>query len=166
MSFRQWFKSVWDYGPFPWQVALAKKWPDAIAVPTGAGKTAAIDAWLYRHQHGDAPRRLWYVVDRRVLVDGAYERAKQLVEQTDADVDVIRLRGGVFDDSVMPRPDRPAIICSTVDQFGSRLLFRGYGVGRSSLPLHAALAGTDSLVGALPLGGQAPLRLHFAPVTP
>lgn len=144
MDFATWFTGIHGYAPFPWQCSVAEKWPDAIAIPTGAGKTAVIDAWLYRRITGrDAPIRLWYVVDRRVLVDEAFERAKRMVCETGAKVKVIRLRGGVFDRQDMPRPDEAAIFCSTVDQFGSRLFFRGYGVGRSSLPLHAALAGVD-----------------------
>lgn len=144
MNFSTWFAGVHGYAPFPWQSSVAETWPDAIVVPTGAGKTAVIDAWLYRRISGaETPRRLWYVVDRRVLVDEAFERAKRLVRTVGADVEVVRLRGGVFDRQDMPRPDQAAIFCSTVDQFGSRLFFRGYGVGRSSLPLHAALAGVD-----------------------
>ena len=147
MTFNDWHKSIYGYAPFPWQSRLAEDWATAIAVPPGSGKTTVLDAWLYRRIHGaDVPRRLWYVVDRRVLVDGAFRRAQKLVETTNQDVQVVRLRGGTFDRSDMPRPDQPAIICSTVDQFGSRLLGQGYGVGKSSRPLHAALAGTDAVL--------------------
>lgn len=148
MQFDDWFAELWGYTPFPWQSELAEcaEWPTSIAAPTGSGKTAAIDVWLWRRIQGRAPRRLWYVVDRRALVDGAWERARELVSRAGADCDVVRLRGGVFEERPLLDPSRDAIICSTVDQFGSRLLFRGYGLGRTGRVMHAALAGSDSLL--------------------
>jgi CRISPR-associated endonuclease/helicase Cas3 len=62
-------------------------------------------------------------------------------------VDVTRMRGGV--DWLwlwIERPDRHAITTGTVDQVGSRLLFRGYGVGDRLRPIDAAMIGTDSLI--------------------
>ncbi len=111
------------------------------------------------------------MVDRRVIVDEAFRRAETIGKKLAAagpgilqDVAVAlrslaldplsasplecyRLRGGVrMEDEWARDPLQPAVITSTVDQFGSRLLFRGYGVSRSMRPIHAALAGNDSLV--------------------
>ena len=62
-------------------------------------------------------------------------------------LDVTRMRGGVnWSWLWLERPDRHAIVTGTVDQIGSRLLFRGYGVGQRLWPVDAALAGTDSLI--------------------
>lgn len=77
--------------PFPWQARLAAQvvesgWPDAIGVPTGMGKTSCIDIavwWLARQaatapSQRSAPTRIWYVVNRRLLVDAAFEHGKVL----------------------------------------------------------------------------------------
>lgn len=119
------------------------------------------------------PRRIAMVVDRRVIVDQAYLEARALLDslkgQRDPgsvlgavanslrslwggpeDADPVRadmLRGGIVrDESWARRPDRPAILASTVDQVGSRLLFRGYGLSSSMAPIHAGLMGNDVLL--------------------
>ena len=180
-EFRAFFKAIYGYDPFPWQQMLLEQvaadgWPDALDLPTASGKTAAIDVAVFTLAlQADRPtakrtvgRRVWFVVDRRIVVDDAYGRASKLARRlrtarggvvkqvadrlravagTNLPLAVARLRGGV------PRsvawayhPAQPVVITSTVDQFGSRLLFRGYGVGKLARPIHAALAGTDSLV--------------------
>ena len=161
-------------------------WPDALALPTAAGKTACIDIAVFalacqaewEPWERTAPRRIFFVVDRRVIVDATYEHAVRLGEglqwaeggvvgevagrllslargNGDHDVidddavplDVFRMRGGAYrDDRWVRSPLQPAVIVSTVDQFGSRLLFRGYGLSRGMWPIHAGLAGNDSLV--------------------
>lgn len=174
-----------DRGPFPWQRALVERvaaegeWPAAIDVPTGLGKTSVIDAavFLAAAKPEVARRRTIFVVDRRVVVDEAFEHARRLAqalerarddtvagavadalrqpgdEPRDEDtglpipLDVVRMRGGVTWSSLwLERPDRHAVVVGTVDQMGSRLLFRGYGVAQHRRAIDAALVGSDSLV--------------------
>lgn len=60
---------------------------------------------------------------------------------------VARMRGGLtWDAAWLERPDLPGLVVGTVDQLGSRLLFRGYGVSDRRKPIDAALVGTDSLI--------------------
>lgn len=174
--FPAFFEEVHGWTPFPWQQALLSRvleygWPALIDVPTGLGKTAVLDVAVYiaalRREH--SRRRVFLVVDRRLIVDQAYEHAIRIRQALagaapgtvchavaarlaaagdDGPVlDVTRMRGGInWSWLWLERPDRHAIITGTVDQIGSRLLFRGYGVGQRLWPVDAALAGTDSLI--------------------
>lgn len=213
-------KSPVPHDPFPWQKRLANRvcggdWPRAIALPTAAGKTACIDIALFALacRAKDAPRRIFFVVDRRIVVDQAKMHADKLAkildrsndgvlrvcadalreiaepgwlqvtsgdrqrilerrwaiqEETDGNkrqklvrnltdderawyevspLDVYALRGGMYRETAWTRsPLQPTVIASTVDQVGSRLLFRGYGVSDSMRPIHAGLVGNDALI--------------------
>lgn len=80
--------------PFPWQDRLAQKvvahgWPAEIGVPTGLGKTSCIDiaVWALATQavqrppsERTAPTRTWYVVNRRLLVDSAFDHGLALAK--------------------------------------------------------------------------------------
>ena len=114
-----------------------------------------------------APVRVAMVVDRRMSVDDSYRHARAISDalarkgggsaasraaealstmSSGAPLTVKRLRGGMPQDSGWGgSPSDPTIILSTVDQIGSRLLFRGYGVSWSMRPVHAGLLGTDTL---------------------
>jgi CRISPR-associated endonuclease/helicase Cas3 len=115
-----------------------------------------------------APRRIWFVVDRRIVVDEAFDRASVIEEKlstakdgalkeiadrllkfsgTKTPLAVARLRGGILRDDNWGRlPPQPVVITSTVDQLGSRLLFRGYGHSNLTASIFAGLAAHDSLI--------------------
>ena len=180
-QFEAFYKAVHEktddphFGAFPWQKRLAKRvcdgdWPRAIALPTAAGKTACIDIAVFALacRAKNAPRRIFFVVDRRIVVDQAWIHAKQMatflnaakkgilksvadalraIAHGDRPLDVYALRGGMYRESAWARsPLQPTILASTVDQVGSRLLFRGYGVSDSMRPIHAGLVANDALI--------------------
>lgn len=151
------------------------RWPGVIDLPTGAGKTACIDIAVFalalaaKDEQAWCSRRIAMVVDRRVVVDQAarrgYKIAKALspappdsvcarvaarlaaLSSEGVPLRVAVLRGGIPRDVGWARtPDQPLVIASTVDQLGSRLLFRGYGVSWSMRPVHAGLLGNDILI--------------------
>jgi len=174
-AFAHFYEEVHGHAPFPWQERLAVRvlrdgeWPEVLDLPTGVGKTSAIDIALFALAVDPerAPRRLFLVVDRRVIVDQAADHALKILSamqqgrarfvaerlrrlfggvDDDPPFDVAVLRGGMPRESDWARrPDVPIVVLSTVDQVGSRLLFRGYGVSSSMAPIHAGLLGQDAL---------------------
>ena len=154
-SFRTFYESAHGYPPFPWQLGLAQRaaenrWPGALNLPTSSGKTAVLDVWLWAHAAGIAgtPRRLYYVIDRRILVDAVADYADALFARSGIEGHVVRLRGGAgaAEDSWMLNPGGLAVISTTLDQLGSRLLCRAYGASRWAAPVHAGLVGNDALI--------------------
>ena len=153
-DFSSWYKKRHGYAPFPWQAALAGRiaagdWPEALTAPTGAGKTAVIDVWLWAVLHGiEVPRRLVYVIDRRLVVDSVSAYCAHLIATLDPEQRpaIVTMRGGMtIDEDWLSDPLRPAVILSTVDQVGSRLLFSGYGVNPRSASIHAGMLGNDAM---------------------
>jgi CRISPR-associated endonuclease/helicase Cas3 len=179
------FCALTGNSPFPWQKELYSRFlsvdiPEVALLPTGTGKTSVMAIWLLAlaecitRRTGPSlgyPRRLLWVVNRRVVVDQATDEAETLLhrlrDRGRVALDPIRaaleciaskgekgellavssLRGQLADTAEWRRdPARAAIIIGTVDMIGSRLLFSGYGAGLRTKPLHAALLGHDSLL--------------------
>ena len=196
-QFPEFFRALHGYDPFPWQAALATRlcdpetggtWPECLALPTGTGKTSCLDIALFAlalqadwpAARRTAPRRILFVVDRRIIVDEAFAHAREIAEKlAEAEAGILAevgnrlrqlaggadaatwnpllagqppltvhsLRGGAFRDEAWAlTPTQPCIITSTVDQAGSRLLFRGYGRGTKAWPVLAGLVGNDTLI--------------------
>lgn len=154
-DFTAFYKSVHGFEPFPWQIRLAERaasgqWPDALNLPTSSGKTAVLDVWLWAHSMGifGTPKRLYYVIDRRLLVDAVADYAQDLLERSGIVGNVVRLRGGMgaAEDTWMLNPGGLTVISTTLDQVGSRLLCRAYGSSRWTAPVHAGLVGNDALI--------------------
>jgi len=60
---------------------------------------------------------------------------------------IVQLRGQLIDDREWSiAPSVPQFIIGTVDQIGSRLLFQGYGLGKWSRPMQAALLAVDAWI--------------------
>ena len=185
-DFAVFFRAIHRQSPFPWQQDLVEllakddEWPDVLDLPTGSGKTAALDAAVFHlalrfECPARAALRIALVVDRRLVVDDAYERATSIAKVLDNPdcvgeagrpvvVEVARrlqrlagdrepalvasrLRGGAPLEFDWARtPTQPTILCSTVDQVGSRLLLRGYGVSDRMKSVHAGLFGRHCLI--------------------
>ena len=119
--------------------------------------------------------------------DGDNSGGDDKKKNNDSPLQTVLLRGGVWrEPQWCKNPGAAAVCCGTVDQIGSRLLFRGYGVSDRATPIHAALVGADSLIaldeahisGAFaetltslrdlrrpPLNGERKLPFHFLQMT-
>ena len=88
-TFAEFYRALNARDPFPWQrrlaeqIATTEQWPSDVGVPTGLGKTACLDiaVWWLASQAGrepekrTVPTRIWWVVNRRLLVDSTAEHA-------------------------------------------------------------------------------------------
>lgn len=182
-QFPAFFLAVHGFEPFEWQKRFASevltgRFYEAVKAPTACGKTSILDIAVFRlaleahlpSVNRTAPRRICFVIDRRLVVDEVAEHARfirdALASKTKAadnpilttvrerlahlafdpnePLRVVRLRGGVYrDDGWAADPLTPSIIVSTIDQIGSRLLFRGYGVSARNRSLQAGLFAFD-----------------------
>jgi CRISPR-associated endonuclease/helicase Cas3 len=154
---------------------VADRHPRLMDLLTGAGKTELVVIWLLGlawYGKGGAlssavPRRLVWVVNRRVLVQQVFELARELRQKLTSDSELEEVRAGLrnlsgADESLFEfvelrgqivadrdwaiRPAMPHLIIGTVDQIGSRLLFQGYGLGKWGRAQQAGLLGVDAWV--------------------
>ena len=168
------FEEIVEHAPYPWQRRLYGEFvkgnvPPAVDIPTGLGKTLCVLLFLLARIRNPAlPTRVVYVVDRRAIVDQTAEAIRAWIGRIVAlpaladtfdrcsafarlspcrPVQLGVLRGGLADDGEWRvDPARPAVVVGTVDMIGSRILFSGYGDGRTRRPMHAGLLGHDSVV--------------------
>ena len=79
--------------------------------------------------------------------EAQFDNGDNKKNDNDSPLQTALLRGGVRrEPQWCKNPGAAAVCCGTVDQIGSRLLFRGYGVSDRATPIHAALVGADSLI--------------------
>jgi CRISPR-associated endonuclease/helicase Cas3 len=94
IDFAKCFEILTENPPFAWQIKLYERFltdeiPASCDIPTGLGKTSVIVIWLLalaeklieNPQENKVPRRLVYVVDRRVIVDQATKEAEKILKK-------------------------------------------------------------------------------------
>lgn len=164
-TFKEYFKKITGFSMLCWQQRLFERFasnqlPERLDLPTGLGKTSVMLLWLLaRAVNPRLPRRLIYVVDRRVVVDQATQLAEEIRNKLEElpelkillglheeSLAVSSLRGQFADNRQwLSDPIKPAVIVGTIDMIGSRLLFEGYGISRNIRRYHAGFLGADSL---------------------
>ncbi len=121
--------------------------PDVVRAPSGAGKAAVVLAWLWRRLHGPdpagTPRRLVFALPQCALVEQTAGEVRgwltnlQLDEEVALHV-VAASRAENLGDW-RENMHRPAIVVGTTDYLVSRVLNRGFGLGRALFPIDYAL---------------------------
>ena len=93
-DFDLFMEELHGHRPFPWQsdvvadMLRAGTWPSLVDVPTGLGKTSMLDAAVFvlamcaggEAASGLGRRRIFLVVDRRIVVDQAELHGKRIAE--------------------------------------------------------------------------------------
>ncbi|MGH9571422.1 MAG: type I-G CRISPR-associated helicase/endonuclease Cas3g, partial [Candidatus Angelobacter sp.] len=140
------------------QVADNGKWPSRVSLPTAAGKTSMLDIAVFalalQSQNSRSSRtarlRTFFVIDRRLVVDDVARHAGKIRDAlvaaepnsllaqvntalcsygVESPLEIGVMRGGMYrSDMWADEPNQPCICVTTVDQLGSRVLFRGYGL--------------------------------------
>lgn len=179
MQFKEFYEEICHRKPYNWQTKVESeisvgRWKESLHAPTGAGKTDILEIWLYAlyrslyNNERNVPLRLWYVINRRNVVDEVYEKAlhiqealknsnslqqisRQICEKLAIEnpLEIVRLRGGLEKHKRLgwlSTANQPTIITSTIDQIGSWLLFRAYGLNPKNRSICAGMVAYDSLI--------------------
>jgi len=174
--FQDWFLRLRGFTPYPWQTALLLAVltgtpPSLLYIPTGGGKTDIITVWLLAilwqiEQTGATtiPRRLYFAVDRRVVVDQTEPLGETLLEKVRNEPELFRilqsqtpsekplvisvLRGQrvTEQEPLIADPSCFAIVLCTPDMVLSRLLFSAYGCSPRVASREAGLVGHDAWI--------------------
>jgi len=174
--FKDWFLRLRGFTPYPWQTALflavlTGTLPSLVYIPTGGGKTDIITVWLLAvlwqiEQTGTTaiPRRLYFAVDRRVVVDQTEPLAETLLgkvrneptlfhllqSQTASEnplvISVLRGQRVTEQEPLIADPSCFAIVLCTPDMALSRLLFSAYGCSPRVASREAGLVGHDAWI--------------------
>lgn len=158
MDFAEFFRKATGRERYGYQQRLADDpWPDALNIPTGLGKTAAVTlAWIFKRRIRNdpvTPRRLIWCLPMRVLAEQTQRNAEDWLRRLDllgnvgeGKISVHLLMGGEDDlKSWAEYPEEEMILIGTQDMLLSRALMRGYGMSRYQWPVQFALLHTDSL---------------------
>ena len=168
--------------PFRWQErfvaeVIASGLPERISLPTATGKTSVVDILLFAlaairsgatrgANARSLPRRFFFCVDRRLIVDQTARHTAVLFQQLktsehsvvrrvrhwlaegrDDPFALLNWRGGLeLPTQWKPDPIAVVVCVATIDQVGSQLLFRGYGSSAKHRPVFAAMIGLDSAI--------------------
>ncbi|HKV79933.1 MAG TPA: type I-U CRISPR-associated helicase/endonuclease Cas3 [Candidatus Sulfotelmatobacter sp.] len=175
MNFERGFQELTGNAPYPWQSALYRSLiegdvPHRLGLPTGAGKTSVIPVWLCGIWHElesglplKVPRRLFFAVDRRIVVDQSEVTAQQvkknaertplwdlLAQKTLSDdpliVSVLRGQRVLEYDDIVSDPSAFAVILCTPDMIFSRLLGGAYGCSHRLASREMGLVGQDTFI--------------------
>lgn len=175
MNFEERFHELTGKNPYPWQSALYNSLlnqnvPHRMGLPTGAGKTSVVPIWLsviwHQLENGlplTVPRRLYFAVDRRVVVDQSEVVARVVKENavgtplwrllsertlSESPLIVSLLRGQrVLEyDDIVSDPSSFAVILCTPDMVFSRLLGGAYGCSPRVASREMGLVGQDAFI--------------------
>jgi CRISPR-associated endonuclease/helicase Cas3 len=147
-TFTEVFRVATGHQPYGYQERIARDGlPDVVQVPTGAGKTGVILAWLWRRLYGPdpgrTPRRLVYALPQRSLTEQVSGQARGWLAAlglTD-EVALYLAMGARWETQGEWRDDlhKPAIVVGNSDVLASKALLRASDTPPALFPIDFAL---------------------------